>query len=125
MSKHLAFALVIAAAGLAAPAWSQPAPAPRPSGTVPAQPGQPGKPDAPPMGQPMGPMMGQPGAMPHPGMGPGPMGMHADMPPPRHWMHGEAAWNRHVELCLKRFRTYNPKTDRYIPRRGITRRCRL
>lgn len=115
MPKRLAFALVVAAAGLAAPAWSQPAPTPRPSGTVPAQPGQPGQP-------PMGPHMGQPGM----GPGPGHMGMHADMPPPpRHWMHGETAWNRHVELCRKRFKTYNPKTDRYIPRRGITRRCRL
>lgn len=27
--------------------------------------------------------------------------------------------------CAKRYRTYNPRTDRYVARPGVTRRCAL
>lgn len=31
----------------------------------------------------------------------------------------------HAQLCRERFRSYNPRTDRYTLRPGVTRRCTL
>jgi len=33
--------------------------------------------------------------------------------------------NRHVEACKRKYRSYNPRTDRYTVRPGVTRRCTL
>lgn len=38
---------------------------------------------------------------------------------------GGGSWRRHVRRCMARYRSYNPRTDRYVVRRGVTRRCRL
>jgi hypothetical protein len=44
--------------------------------------------------------------------------------PPGHWTrHGD--WYRHVHACQARYRSYNPATDHYTVRRGVTARCRL
>ena len=40
-----------------------------------------------------------------------------------HWR--GASWSRHVRACLNRYRTYNPRTDRYLLRPGVWVRCRL
>jgi hypothetical protein len=34
-------------------------------------------------------------------------------------------WNRHVRACFNAYRSYNPRTDTYVVRRGVTARCRL
>lgn len=41
--------------------------------------------------------------------------------------HGRATPHRmsHAERCRARFRSYNPRTDRYVVRPGVTRRCTL
>ncbi len=44
--------------------------------------------------------------------------------PPRHFTR-TADWNRHVRACQQRFRSYDARTDRYVPRRGQTAVCRL
>lgn len=44
--------------------------------------------------------------------------------PPRHWTRHED-WYRHVHACQTRYRTYNPATDHYTVRKGVTARCRL
>lgn len=44
--------------------------------------------------------------------------------PPRHWTRS-SDWHRHVRACQQRYKTYNPRTDTYVPRRGQTARCRL
>jgi hypothetical protein len=44
--------------------------------------------------------------------------------PPRYW-NQRNSWNRHVRACFDRYRTYNPRTDTYVVRRGVTARCRL
>lgn len=44
--------------------------------------------------------------------------------PPRHFTR-TSDWNRHVRACQQRYRTYNARTDRYVPRRGQTAVCRL
>ncbi|WP_349312336.1 BA14K family protein [Brevundimonas subvibrioides] len=44
--------------------------------------------------------------------------------PPRHYTR-TADWNRHVRACQQRFRSYDVRTDRYVPRRGQTALCRL
>jgi hypothetical protein len=44
--------------------------------------------------------------------------------PPRHWTR-RGDWYRHVRACQLRFRSYNPRTDTYVVRRGVTRRCPL
>lgn len=44
--------------------------------------------------------------------------------PPRHWTR-TSDWHRHVHACQQRYKTYNPRTDTYVPRRGQTARCRL
>ncbi len=136
MPKHLVFALLISVSGLTATAWSQPAPEPRPGGTMPAQPGTPQRGPAetmPHRGMDKGmratprPGMDQPGAIHEEMRGAHRMNMHAGdgPPPPRDWNRGRDEWNRHVELCQKRFRTYNAQSDRYVLRRGVTRRCEM
>lgn len=35
------------------------------------------------------------------------------------------SWRRHVRRCMAAYRSYNPRTDRYVVRRGVTARCRL
>jgi hypothetical protein len=44
--------------------------------------------------------------------------------PPSYWGQ-RPGWNRHVRACFARYRTYNPRTDTYVVRRGVTARCRL
>lgn len=44
--------------------------------------------------------------------------------PPREWGRRDG-WNRHVRACFARYKSYNPRTDRYVVRRGVTARCRL
>ena len=34
-------------------------------------------------------------------------------------------WYRHVRACQMRYRSYNPRTDMYVVRRGVMARCRL
>lgn len=46
------------------------------------------------------------------------------VPPPREWGRRDG-WNRHVRACFARYSSYNPRTDRYVVRRGVTARCRL
>ena len=44
--------------------------------------------------------------------------------PPRYWGN-RPGWNRHVRACFAAYRSYNPRTDSYIVRRGVTARCNL
>lgn len=44
--------------------------------------------------------------------------------PPAHYTR-TGDWNRHVRACQQRYRSYNPRTDRYVPRAGQTAICRL
>jgi hypothetical protein len=44
--------------------------------------------------------------------------------PPRHWTK-KGDWYRHVRACQQRYRSYNPRTDAFEIRRGVTRRCAL
>ena len=44
--------------------------------------------------------------------------------PPRHWTR-QNDWYRHVRACQQRYRSYNPRTDTFVVRRGVTARCRL
>lgn len=44
--------------------------------------------------------------------------------PPRHWSR-KGDWYRHVRACQQRYRSYNPRTDSFEIRRGVTRRCAL
>ena len=44
--------------------------------------------------------------------------------PPRGWTRSND-WYRHVRACSQRYRSYNPRTDTYIARRGVVVRCRL
>jgi hypothetical protein len=44
--------------------------------------------------------------------------------PPRYWGQ-RPGWNRHVRACYARYRSYNPRTDSYVVRRGVMARCRL
>jgi BA14K-like protein len=46
------------------------------------------------------------------------------VPAPRYWG-ARVGWNRHVAACFARYRSYNPRTDTYVVRRGVTARCRL
>lgn len=32
-------------------------------------------------------------------------------------------WNAHVDFCMDRFRSYDPRTDTYIGRDGYAHRC--
>ena len=44
---------------------------------------------------------------------------------PRHWKGSRASWQRHVAQCQRKFRSYNPRTDRYTVRGNRTAICRL
>jgi hypothetical protein len=44
--------------------------------------------------------------------------------PPRNWG-ARPGWNRHVRACFAAYRSYNPRTDTYISRRGMRVRCTL
>tara|TARA_R110002167_G_scaffold81092_2_gene222344 strand:- start:55 stop:465 length:411 start_codon:yes stop_codon:yes gene_type:complete len=44
--------------------------------------------------------------------------------PPAHFTR-QSDWYRHVRACESRYRSYNPRTDRYVPRIGRTAVCRL
>ncbi|MBN9319111.1 MAG: BA14K family protein [Caulobacterales bacterium] len=44
--------------------------------------------------------------------------------PPQYWG-ARPGWNLHVRACFARYRSYNPRTDSYVVRRGVTARCRL
>jgi hypothetical protein len=44
--------------------------------------------------------------------------------PPRHWTKN-GDWYRHVRACNQRYRSYNPRTDMFTLRPGVTRRCML
>ena len=45
-------------------------------------------------------------------------------PPPRGWGRNND-WYRHVRACSQRYRSYNPRTDTFVVRRGVVARCRL
>lgn len=49
---------------------------------------------------------------------------HRPPAPPKHFKRHDN-WYQHVHACTLRYRTYNPRTDLYVPRRGVTARCRL
>jgi len=44
--------------------------------------------------------------------------------PPTHFTR-VSDWNRHVHACQVRYRSYNPRTDTFVPRIGQTAICRL
>lgn len=45
---------------------------------------------------------------------------------PAHWSKRPAhEWQAHVDRCQKKYRSYNPRTDRYTVRHGQTALCRL
>lgn len=44
--------------------------------------------------------------------------------PPSHFSR-TSDWYRHVRACQQRYRSYNARTDRYVPRQGQTAICRL
>ena len=44
--------------------------------------------------------------------------------PPRHWTR-HSDWYRHVRACSQRYRSYDPRTDTFVVRRGVVQRCRL
>lgn len=44
--------------------------------------------------------------------------------PPKHYSK-RTKWYQHVRACSARYRSYNPRTDTYIVRRGVSRTCRL
>ncbi|HEX8471417.1 MAG TPA: BA14K family protein [Brevundimonas sp.] len=44
--------------------------------------------------------------------------------PPRGWGRNND-WYRHVRACSQRYRSYNPRTDTFVVRRGVAARCRL
>jgi len=124
--------LALAAAGLLAasvPALAQTRPPAPPAHATPSQ----SPPHAP--GQMTGPRpyMSEPGVRPQ-----GPNGPSSDMDygrwetswgarppaPPSHFTR-HADWYRHVRACQQRYRSYDPRTDRFVPRRGQTATCRL
>ncbi|MBB5755007.1 BA14K family protein [Prosthecomicrobium pneumaticum] len=43
-----------------------------------------------------------------------------DYPPPRY---ARAAWRDHVDWCLDRYRSYDPRSDTFIGYDGYERRC--
>ena len=46
--------------------------------------------------------------------------------PERHREWGQRrGWYRHVRACQQRYRSYDPRTDTYVVRRGVRVRCRL
>jgi hypothetical protein len=44
--------------------------------------------------------------------------------PPHYWG-ARAGWSRHVRACMAAYRSYNPRSDSYVVRRGVVVRCRL
>jgi hypothetical protein len=44
---------------------------------------------------------------------------------PKHWKRGHASYQSHVRACQQKYRSYNPRTDRYSLRGGKTALCRL
>lgn len=44
---------------------------------------------------------------------------------PKYWKGSHANWQRHVTQCQRKFRSYNPRTDRYTVRGNQTAICRL
>ncbi|CAN5326984.1 hypothetical protein BH10PSE2_BH10PSE2_07110 [soil metagenome] len=51
---------------------------------------------------------------------------HRPMDPPRNWNRGRHnGWYQHVRACSQRYRSYNPRTDTFVVRRGRTAVCRL
>lgn len=44
--------------------------------------------------------------------------------PPKHWRKSAKEWQSHANRCQKKYRTYNPRTDRYSYR-GRSLQCRL
>ena len=44
--------------------------------------------------------------------------------PPRHFARADD-WHRHVRACQARYRSYNPRTDMFVVRRGRSAICRL
>jgi len=50
---------------------------------------------------------------------------HSRYAPPKHWNQSRDHWDRHTIACQKRYRSYNPRTDRYTISRGRTAICRL
>lgn len=129
------------------PAQTQPAPARPPAQTPPPmKPGQsmapqtrptpapaPGRPQT--MPAPGAPANGGSGPrpyMPQPGAGPGDMsygrwdsGWGARPPaPPAHFTRHDD-WYRHVRACQQRYKSYDPRTDMFVPRAGRTARCTL
>ena len=45
-------------------------------------------------------------------------------PPPPPPVYGGRNWNRHVEWCLNRYRSYNPQTNRFLSTSGYFKVCR-
>ena len=43
---------------------------------------------------------------------------------PRHWRHSNSSWERHVRACFRKYRHYDPRSDRYLTRSGHWKRCR-
>lgn len=44
--------------------------------------------------------------------------------PPKHWRKSAKEWQSHANRCQNKYRTYNPRTDRYSYR-GRSLQCRL
>ncbi|MGE4430787.1 MAG: BA14K family protein [Sphingobium sp.] len=67
----------------------------------------------------------------HKAVTPAKQNSHAQSPahypaPPKHWSKRTThEWQAHVDRCEKKYRSYNPKTDRYTIRKGQTALCRL
>ncbi|MBU4434205.1 MAG: BA14K family protein [Alphaproteobacteria bacterium] len=49
---------------------------------------------------------------------------HRPPAPPKHFKRHDN-WYQHVRACTVRYRSYNPRTDLYMVRRGVMARCRL
>lgn len=45
--------------------------------------------------------------------------------PPKHWTKSRADWRKHVERCYRRYRRYDPRTDRYYFANGRTKICTI
>ncbi len=46
--------------------------------------------------------------------------------PPKHWgKKSQQDWQRHVDRCRAKYRSYDPRTDRFAPRKGQSVICRL
>jgi len=45
--------------------------------------------------------------------------------PPKHWTKSRADWRKHVDRCHRRYRRYDPRTDRYTFANGRTKVCAI